>query len=126
MTAPMVELPCPECGAPLVLKDSKFGKFYGCSRWRFTGCKGSHSAHRDTGKPMGVPAKQEVKRARHEAHRVFDEIWTTGRMSRKRAYQWMQKVLQLTKRDAHIANFSMEQCARLIEEVHRLSKSRPE
>lgn len=118
-------LPCPDCGAPLVLKEGKHGKFYGCSRFRWTGCGGSHSAHQSTGKPMGVPAKQEVKEARKAAHRAFDELWTTGRMSRKQAYAWMQKVMQMTKREAHIARFDLAQCARLIDEVQRLRKLRP-
>jgi ribonuclease HI len=33
---------CPECGAPMVLRKGKFGKFYGCSR--FPECKGVCSA----------------------------------------------------------------------------------
>jgi hypothetical protein len=119
-------LPCPECGSPLVLKVAKYGKFYGCSQWRFTGCTGSHGAHQESGKPMGIPAKQEVKEARQRAHRAFDELWTTGRMSRKQAYAWMQKVLGMTKRDAHVAKFDLAQCERLILEVHRLRKQRPE
>ncbi len=118
-------LSCPDCGGALVLKDGKHGKFYGCSRFRWTGCGGSHSAHQSTGKPMGVPAKQDVKEARKAAHRAFDELWTTGRMSRKKAYEWMQKVMQLTKRETHIAKFDLAQCEKLIEEVSRLRKLRP-
>jgi hypothetical protein len=111
---------CPECGAPMILKDSKYGKFWGCSTWRITGCKGSTSAHQATGEPMGTPAKQEVKAARTRAHRAFDELWTSGRMTRKKAYQWVQKVMGLSKRDAHIAKFDLAQCERLIDEVSRL------
>lgn len=121
----MTGLPCPECGSPLVLKEAKYGKFYGCSQFRVTGCRGSHSAHQDTGKPMGIPAKQEVKTARHNAHRVFDQLWMSGQMSRKRAYQWMQKVMGMTKREAHIGAFDAEQCARLISEIERLRKKVP-
>jgi len=118
-------LPCPECGAPLVLKEGRFGKFYGCSQWRYTGCRGSHSAHQATGKPMGTPAKAEVKAARMRAHRAFDELWTTGRMSRKQAYTWLQKVMQMTKREAHVARMDLAQCERVILEVERLGKRRP-
>lgn len=113
-------LVCPECGAPMVLKSSKFGKFWGCSEWSVTRCKGSVSAHQATGEPMGTPARQEVKEARKRAHRAFDELWTSGRMSRKHAYQWMQKVMKLSKREAHIANFGLAQCQQLIDELSRL------
>lgn len=107
MTGSSLSLPCPECGAPLLLKDSRHGTFYGCSRWKWTGCPGSHSAHQATGKPMGTPAKAEVKTARHRAHTAFDDLWMHGQMSRKQAYQWLQKVMQMTKRDAHIAKFDL-------------------
>jgi uncharacterized Zn finger protein (UPF0148 family) len=121
----MTNIACPECAAPLILKQGKHGTFYGCSRWRWTGCTGTHSAHQGSGKPMGVPAKQEVKAARHKAHTAFDALWMTGQMSRKRAYEWMQKIMNLTKRDSHIAKFDLAQCERLITEIHRLRKKRP-
>jgi ssDNA-binding Zn-finger/Zn-ribbon topoisomerase 1 len=122
----MTALPCPDCGAPLVLKVTKYGKFYGCSNFRVTGCRGSHSAHQETGEPMGTPARAEVRAARMRAHRAFDELWTHGHMTRSRAYKWMQKVMVMTKRDAHIAKFDLEQCERLVAEVQRLRKQRPE
>ena len=31
---------CPECGANMILKDGKWGKFYGCSNYAKTKCKG--------------------------------------------------------------------------------------
>ncbi len=70
-------------------------------------------------------AWEELKGARHRAHKLFDELWTSGQMSRKHAYIWMQKVMQKTKREAHIAKFSIEECARLIDEVQRLRKKVP-
>jgi ssDNA-binding Zn-finger/Zn-ribbon topoisomerase 1 len=120
----MTTLPCPECGAPLQLKDSKYGKFYGCSMWRTTGCKGSHSAHKDTGAPMGLPARAAVKAARVRAHRAFDSLWTGGAMTRKAAYKWLQKAMKLSKRECHIAAFDEAQCEQVILEVSRLRSPR--
>lgn len=105
----------------MVLKKGKHGSFYGCSMWSTTRCKGSVSAHQKTGEPMGTPAKQDVKDARKRAHRAFDELWTSGRMSRKKAYQWLQKVMKMTKRECHIAAFGIEQCDRVVDEVSRLN-----
>lgn len=125
MTEQRKPLECPECGAPLVLKEAKYGKFYGCSKFRETGCRGSHSAHQRTGEPMGVPAKADIKAARVRAHRAFDELWTHGHFSRKRAYEWMRKIMNMTKREAHIARFDVAQCERLIIEISRLRKKVP-
>ena len=124
-TDPAPTLPCPECGAPLVRKEGQHGIFYGCSTWRWTGCTGSHSAHQSSGKSMGTPAVQDVKEARHKAHTQFDALWTTGQMSRKQAYVWLQKVMRLTKRDAHFAKFSLDQCQQAVAEIKRLRKQRP-
>ena len=106
-------LACPECGAPMELKPSKFGLFYGCTRWRNTGCNGSHGAHPD-GSPLGTPADRKTKDARIAAHAAFDTLWKDGKMRRKKAYRWMQRTLGMTEDEAHIGKFSVEQCARLL------------
>jgi hypothetical protein len=73
---------------------------------------------------MGTPAKAEVKAARMRAHRAFDELWTTGRMSRKQAYTWLQKVMQMTKRQSHIARMGVDECEKLLRAVDDLRKKR--
>ena len=103
---------CGECGAPMVLRESRYGPFYGCSR--FPECRGSHGAHRDTGKPLGTPADRETKKARIEAHRAFDALWRSRKMTRTQAYQWMREAMGLDKDGAHIGLFTKEQCVRLV------------
>jgi hypothetical protein len=112
---PMVahELTCPECGAPMVLKPSRYKPFYGCTRWRETGCPGAHGAHPD-GSPMGVPATLETRRARRRAHAAFDRLWEGRRMKRRDAYAWMQRAMGLAVDEAHIGRFTAEQCEQLI------------
>ena len=107
------DLICPECGATMKLKPSRFGLFYGCSTWSDTGCKGSHGARSD-GKPHGKPANEATKKARRAAHHVFDHRWKGGPMSRSDAYRWMQRAMEMTADQAHIGRFSREQCKRLI------------
>lgn len=107
------DLVCPECGAPMNLKPSRFGLFYGCSKWAETKCPGGHGAHRD-GTPLGVPANKATKEARQAAHHVFDHLWKTNRMSRGAAYRWMQKVMGMTSDEAHIGRFSQAECKRLV------------
>jgi ssDNA-binding Zn-finger/Zn-ribbon topoisomerase 1 len=102
----------------MALRPSKFGLFYGCST--YPACKAAHGAHPD-GKPLGIPATKEGKLARIKAHDAFDKLWNNGRkdgsMSRKAAYRWMQTALSMTKEEAHIGNFDIPKCERLVAAV---------
>jgi hypothetical protein len=108
------DLQCPECQASMVLRPSKYGLFYGCSR--YPDCKSAHGAD-PNGAPLGVPATKEVKAARIRAHVSFDTLWNTGTMKRKEAYKWMQMALGLSKHEAHIGNFDLAMCDKLVEAV---------
>ena len=109
-------LTCFECGAPMKLQPtSVFGRpYYTCIN--YPACPGTHSAHMD-GTPMGTPADQKTKSMRMVAHTVFDRLWKERKMSRSGAYTWMQHTLGLNAEDAHIGNFDVAQCKRLVEAV---------
>jgi len=104
---------CPECGEPMRLKSSRYGPFYGCSRW--PECTATHGAHPD-GKPLGIPADTETKQWRIRAHAAFDAIWKHQRSkkARGRAYRWMQMAMNMGEAEAHIGRFTKEQCQLLI------------
>lgn len=102
--------PCPECGEPMVLRNSKYGLFYGCSS--FPRCKATHGAHKD-GRPLGIPADKKTKKARMRAHDVFDQLWKDKHMSRPEAYEWMQEAMDMSEEEAHIGRFTEEQCDEL-------------
>jgi len=110
---------CPECGAPMVLrytkkfryKDGSPRPFFGCSQ--FPDCKASHGAHPD-GKPLGRPGTPEEKKARHEAHLVFDAMAERLGLSKKARYKWLQVKINLPAEQAHIGNFGVEECGKLI------------
>lgn len=99
-------LDCPECGAPMALKwsEKRRNAFYGCSRWDSTKCSGTHSAHQETGAPMGIPGNARTRYARTRAHGALDALWKSGKMSRKATYAWLQKATGLREADAHIAS----------------------
>jgi len=103
---------CAECQSPMILRESLYGKFWGCSQ--FPKCKGSHGAHQADGRPLGIPADKETKRARIEAHEAFDRLWKSRKMSRTQAYSWMQKAMDLPKDEVHIGRFTREQCIHLV------------
>ncbi len=114
-------LECPECGAQLILKESRYGKFYGCETWHDTKCPGSIGAHPD-GRPLGRLANQQTKRARQRAHVVFNKLWEVAGLTRKQAYAWMRREMGLSKEEGHIAMFDTAQCEQLIKllEPYRL------
>ncbi len=115
----MPDVICPECGAPMVLRTTKrftyrngqLRKFWGCSRW--PECDGTHGAHPD-GRPLGFPADKATKRARMEAHQLFDAWWKSGVMSRPQAYVRLQQLMGLSEEDAHISRFTKERCAEFV------------
>jgi ssDNA-binding Zn-finger/Zn-ribbon topoisomerase 1 len=103
---------CAECGSLMTLRKSKYGQFYGCTR--YPQCKGAHGAH-PNGDPLGLPATKETKVARIAAHDAFDSIWSreTGWMSRAEAYRWLKRTTGLE----HIGSCSLEECERIIHAV---------
>lgn len=75
------------------------------------GCHKSNKRHGMSGKePLGVLANGALRKARSEAHKQFDRLWKTGRMSRTAAYKFLSQRLALHPDDCHIALFDIEQC----------------
>ena len=114
------ELTCPDCGAPmrLVWIPRDRAPWYGCSQW--PECKGAHGARWD-GRPLGVPADAATRAARREAHRAFDPLWELGRMDRTAAYAWLAARMGLPPERAHISQFTIAQCKRVVALCGRLA-----
>ena len=114
------ELRCGECESPMVLRKSRFGMFYGCTK--FPDCRGTHGAHPD-GAPMGVPADKETKQARIMAHDAFDMVWKDRQKNlgysrtaaRGECYAWLAVELNIHRNDCHIARFDTDTCNRVVE-----------
>src|SRR3970040_2712474 len=106
------------CGSDMALRKSKYGPVYGCAR--YPECDGAIGMHPD-GTPLGVPADKETRTKRIEAHEVFDELWKSlgAPYTRTQAYFEMRCMMGLSDDEAHIANFTKEQCERMIEKVHQ-------
>lgn len=71
------DIECPDCGAQMVLREGRYGLFYGCSAWSETRCPGSHKALFN-GAPCGVPANQETRRARKELCTLLEQAMKRG------------------------------------------------
>lgn len=105
------EMKCPEDGRPMVKRGGRFGTFLACERWPI--CDVTHSLH-PNGLPMGTPAKRDVRVARTEAHQKFDAMWNRLGWTRNGAYKWLERVMGLTQKEAHIASLNFNQCHALM------------
>lgn len=108
---------CPYCDGEMEERDSSViynGKSYGpillCSN--FPECDARIGIR--NGKPMGTPARHELRELRKACHARFDPLWKSGRMARSQAYQHLQQIMDLPKQEAHIALFREEQCRKLL------------
>jgi len=107
---------CPECDGIMILRESKYGKFYGCSH--FPRCKATHGAHPD-GSPLGIPGDKETKLARMEAHSKFDKMFIGDRNKR---YKWLREAMNMDSKKAHIAMFNKQQCEELLSKIDQYRK----
>lgn len=101
------------CGAPALLRDSKWGKWYACTR--FPACDGAVGCHKGTDRPLGTLADKPTRQARKEAHEAFDPLWQDGDMTRSEAYAWLASEMGLG--EVHIGEMSREECAQVVELV---------
>lgn len=113
---------CPDCKSDMVLRNSKFGLFYGCIN--FSKCKATHGAHQKwekQGEPLGIPADKETKQWRIKAHAGFDKLWKEHGYTRDEAYKLLQATMGMIKDEAHIGKFNIDQCKKLIEKISNKS-----
>lgn len=113
---------CPQCNAEMIVKEDRDLRyadgsqkyFYACPR--YPRCKARMGRHQD-GTPYGtgVSADKATLDARHRAHRAFDQFWQKGLMSRNVAYVKLQGIMGMTPDQAHISNFTIAECQRLID-----------
>lgn len=78
-------------------------------------CNARVGYHKGTTRPLGNVANEVLRLKRMEAHRVFDALWKSGRMTRTGAYRWLAGELHLRPDRAHIGGFEMDQCQKVIE-----------
>jgi ssDNA-binding Zn-finger/Zn-ribbon topoisomerase 1 len=101
------------CGASMVLRNSKYGKFYGCSQ--YPKCQETHGAHPD-GSPLGIPADKETRDLRIEGHKLLSTIWDyRDKKQRKEMYKWLKENTTL----GHISMLMKDEIRLLIERLKK-------
>ena len=124
------ELKCPYCGSEAKLVNgnyvygSKWGhiKMWVCKRYPM--CDSYTSVHRGTDVPMGTLADTNLRNIRKQTHKLFDELWKSGYMDRKRAYRKLAHELHIDYSQAHIGMFDEKMCQRTQEMVKKINNSR--
>ena len=119
-----ISVKCPYCDNDAVfVKGSKiyphrpdlYGKkFYLCSP-----CDAYVGCHSD-GKPLGRLANRQLRKAKMQAHAVFDPLWKDGPLSRTEAYRWLSKAMGLHPDETHIGMFDVGQCLKVEQLVKEL------
>ena len=107
---------CPYCGSPAILRDTSYvhgknaweGKLYVCSRYPV--CNSYVSVHPGTTRPKGTLANKSLRKKRIRAHRIFDQIWKQGILSKKMPTGGCQTNSASTPH-RHISVISVSTCA---------------
>lgn len=125
---------CPYCGQPAVLRsgaevyrfrDDLADKWF----WCCDPCQSRCGCHGKTKKPLGVPARADLRDARMKLHdQMLDPLWKNAvaaggyepedekaraiivSTARRRVYAFLADRMGLTKDETHTALFSLEQC----------------
>lgn len=114
---------CPYCGEIAILKRARdiYGKdtkwiadeyVYVCKS--YPQCDSYVSTKRGTKIPRGSLANADLRNLRIRTHKVFDQVWKNGIMSKPEAYRWLGYTFGLNKEQAHIGLFSEYLCSELI------------
>ena len=69
----------------------------------------------DGKQPLGRLANAELRKAKSEAHAMFDSIWRDKYMKRGSAYAWLADMLEIDPKDCHIGMFDVAMCNRVVE-----------
>lgn len=77
-------------------------------------CNAYVGTYPGTIQPRGKPANAVLRLKRQETHRVFDGYWHRKNWSRNYAYRWLAEQMGLPEREAHIGNFEMDECEKVI------------
>lgn len=116
---------CPYCGNHTVLRsadgiyreNSRREMLYVCKN--YPRCDSYVRVQPGTTIPLGTVANRELRELRAEAHRQFDKLHKHGYMSKHDAYQWLEGVLGVTAREAHIGQLGLLSCNLVIREAKK-------
>jgi hypothetical protein len=103
---------CASCDVTFTNNAAVYGREVG--EWPYCyhcpNCGASVGCHPGTAIPLGRLANAKTRRLRAEAHKHFDQLWTSGAMSREDAYSLIARHLSIDDPDAcHLSQMSDDQ-----------------
>lgn len=106
---------CPYCTkqAKLVTGDKIYPHRNDLHRLAFFLCEPCNAyvgTHKGTLKPLGRLANARLRSLKQSVHRNFDPIWKRRFLTRKEAYTWLAKEMDISKKDCHVGMFDEKQC----------------
>lgn len=107
---------CPYCGSVTAFVDSSviYGKSYGMI-YLCKPCDAYVGVHKGSTIALGRLANYELREAKKRAHLSFDPLWKNGMFkSRRAAYSWLAKEMNLSEHMTHIGMFNVEQCNQVV------------
>lgn len=105
---------CP-CGGVFEERYGPFGVFFGCNRWP----KCDHILTFVAPLNEWQITDTELRKLRIQAHAKIDPIWRKKLASRKRVYEAMSKIMDVTPLLCHIQYFDKDTCRRLLRHISR-------
>lgn len=94
-----------------------YGMIYYCCD-----CEAWVGVHKGTSRPLGRLANKELRKAKMEAHKYFDNLWQrkmkTGCKkgpARGLGYKWLSEQLGIEISLCHIGMFDVEQCKKVVD-----------
>ncbi|WP_404317482.1 zinc-finger-containing protein [Klebsiella oxytoca] len=111
---------CPYCNnSALLAKGSqihfksyyfKDNKYY----WICQACEAWVGCHKNSGRPMGIPAKSDLRKMRKKVHLKYEYYLNKEKMSRNEAYLWFCRKLNCNICECHIGYFDEAMCIRAL------------
>ena len=116
---------CPYCGKNSVQVNGEqiyphrpdlYSKiFYRCGP-----CDAYVGCHPGTDKPLGRLANASLLKAKLDAHKAFDPLWKSEKWSRRAAYAWLAKAMDMDPARCHIGMMNEAECYKVIVKVNNL------
>lgn len=134
---PPVEVYCPYCGSLCELVDDTevYKRSFGRKMWLCRPCVAYVSTHKGspTFKPVGTPAKKNLRELRHRCHTLFDPLWVRvaardGKSvseARQAGYHWLSEQLG-GEGSCHIGFADEATCERIIQLCLSIGKKNDE
>ena len=115
------DIKCPDCGARMALKLGRFGRFYGCTQYNKTGCKGSCSAL-DDGAPSGLPIPRDQRFLRRQSAQLLHKFFRS--QSGKRKYH-LDQLAKIVGGEVDFEQMDNEKCKKVMQYIVLQTKKEP-